>query len=406
MSFIYNNAVKYSDSSNLDAFGRLRTSAVQNLVDIKHVYDKNPLQISEFTAGTATSIFNQEFARVRMSTSSNNDLVIRQTKTHPIYQPGKSQLFEASFSNFQLESNIIKRVGTFVSTTASTYNSIFDGFFLESNGITNVISFQLWRSGTIIYSAATTDWVDTMFDTTNLDWSNANLMMVDYQWLGVGRMRFGLNISGQTFYFTEHNCANNEPNVYMSSPNQPIRYEIRQLGVGSGYFDMICSQVSTEGALNGLYSTVGIQNSTSADLNTSGTKYPYIGYRLKPSYKSVTSQFSSLSLLNTSNDNYLLTIEFNPTLSSTPTWVDIPNSPFQYSVFNGSVTTTITSNGHIMSSLIGQAGTSALTTLKVDDNQIRVGSNINGMLDEMWICITPLSANATFLGTAEILYYL
>ena len=129
MSYIYNNAVKYSDSPNMDAFGRLRTSAVTNLVDVKHVYDKNPLQVNEVTAGTATSIFNQEFARVRMSTSANNDLVIRQTKTHPIYQPGKSQLFEASFSNFQLESNVIKRVGGFTTTTASTYNSIFDGFF-------------------------------------------------------------------------------------------------------------------------------------------------------------------------------------------------------------------------------------------------------------------------------------
>ncbi len=59
-----------------------------------------------------------------------------------------------------------------------------------------------------------------------------------------------------------------------------------------------------------------------------------------------------------------------------------------------------------MTSLIGQAGTSALTTLKVDDNQIRVGININGTLDEMWVNITPLGANATFLGTAEILYYL
>ena len=56
--------------------------------------------------------------------------------------------------------------------------------------------------------------------------------------------------------------------------------------------------------------------------------------------------------------------------------------------------------------LIGEVGTSALTTFKVDDNQIRVGSNINGTLDEMWVCITPLGANATFLGTAEVLYYL
>jgi hypothetical protein len=406
MSFIFNNNISYSDGPNLDAFGRLRTAAVQNLIDIKHVYDKNPLQISEVTAGTATSIFNQEYARVRMSTSANNDLVVRQSKTHPIYQPGKSQLFQASFSNFQLETNVIKRVGGFTSTTASTYNSVFDGYFLESNGVTNVISFQIWRSGTTVYSAATTVWDDNGFDPTGINWSNTNLMSVDYQWLGVGRLRFGLDIAGQLFYFTEHNCANNEPNVYMSSPNQPIRYEIRQIGAGSGYFDMICSQVSSEGALNGLYSTIGIQNSTTTDLGTSGTKYPYIGYRLKQDYKSVTSQYSSLSILNTSNDNYLVTIEYNPTLSVTPSWTDIPNSPFQYSVYNGTVTATITSPGHIMTSLIGESGTSALTTIKVDDNQIRVGSNVNGTLDEMWVCITPLSNTATFLGTAEVLYYL
>jgi len=406
MSFIYNNAIKYSDSPNIDAFGRLRTSAVQNLVDIKHVYDKNPLQVNEVTAGTATSIFNQEFARVRMSTSANNDLVIRQSKTHPIYQPGKSQLFEASFSNFQLESNVIKRVGGFDSFSGSPYNSVFDGFFLESNGVTNVISFQLWRSGTNIFSADTTVWDDSVFDPTNFNWSNTNLMMIDYQWLGVGRVRFGMNLSGQTIYFANYNCANNDPNVYMSSPNQPIRYEIRQLGVGSGYFDMLCSQVSTEGALNGLYSTVGIQHQTTTTLQNSDTKYPYIGYRLKQSYHAVTSQYNSLSILNTSNDNYLLTIEFNPTISTTPTWIDIPNSPFQYALFTGTTTATITSDGHVMTSLIGEAGTSALTTLKVDDNQIRVGVNIDGTLDEMWICITPLGANATFLGTAEILYYL
>jgi hypothetical protein len=406
MSFIFNNQVSFSDGSAIDAFGRLRTAAVQNLIDIKHVYDKNPLQVSEVTAGTATSIFNQEFARVRMSTFANNDFVIRQTKTHPIYQPGKSQLYEASMSNFQLETNVIKRVGGFDSVQISPYNSGFDGFFLESNGVRNEISFQIHRSGTTVFSAVTTTWDNTVFDPLNIDWSNTNLITVDYQWLGVGRMRFGLNLSGQTIYFTEHNCANNEPNVYMSSPNQPMRYEIRQLGVGSGYFDMICSQTSTEGALNGLYSTVGIQHDTTTTLSTSGTKYPYIGYRLKQEWHSVTSQYSSLSILNTSNDNSLITIEFNPTISTTPTWVSIPNSPFEYSLFTGTTTATITSPGHIMTSLIGQSGTSALTTLKVDDNQIRAGVNIDGSLDEMWICITPLGANATFLGTAEILYYL
>jgi len=404
MAYIFNNAIKYSDSPNLDAFGRLRTAAVTNLLDIKHVYDKNPLQVSEVTAGTATSVFSQQYARVRMSTSANNDLVIRKSKTHPIYQPGKSQLIEASFSNFQIETNIIKRVGCFQSTTGSPYNSVFDGFFLESNGVTSAVTFNIYLSGSCTYSANSTTWASTQFNPNNLDWSKSNLMTVDYQWLGVGRMRFGMVLSGQTFYFLDYTAANNIPTVYMSSPNQPIRYEIRQVGVGSGNFDMICSQTSSEGALNGLYSTVSIPHTATTTMATSGTKYPYIGYRLKEGYISVTSQFSSISILNTSNDNYLMTMEFNPTLSSTPTWTDIPNSAFQYSLGNG--TPTITSPGHLMTSLIGQAGTAALTTTKIDDNQIRPGENVDGTRDEMWLCITPLGANATFNGTADVLYYL
>jgi hypothetical protein len=223
MAYIFNNSVKYSDSPNLDAFGRLRTAAVTNLLDIKHVYDKNPLQVNEVTAGTATSVFSQQYARVRMSTLANNDLVIRQTKTHPIYQPGKSQLFEASFSNFQIEPNVIKRVGGFQSTTGSPYNSVFDGFFLESNGVTSAVTFNIYLSGSCTYSATTTLWHSSQFDPNNIDWSKSNLMTVDYQWLGVGRMRFGMVLSGQTFYFLDYTAANNIPTVYMSSPNQPIR---------------------------------------------------------------------------------------------------------------------------------------------------------------------------------------
>lgn len=404
MAYIFNNSVKYSDGPNLDAFGRLRTAAVTNLLDIKHVYDKNPLQISEVTAGTATSVFSQQYARVRMSTSANNDLVIRKTKTHPIYQPGKSQLIEASFSNFQIETNVIKRVGCFQSTTGSPYNSIFDGFFLESNGVTSAVTFNIFLSGSCTFSADTTTWNPTEFNPINFDWSQTNLLTVDYQWLGVGRLRFGMVLSGQTFYFLDFTAANNISTVYMSSPNQPIRYEIRQVGVGSGNFDMLCSQSSSEGALNSLYSTVSIPHTATTTMTTSGTKYPYIGYRLKEGYISVTSQFSSISILNTSNDNYLMTMEFNPTLSSTPTWTDIPNSAFQYSLGNG--TPTITSPGHVMTSLIGEAGTSALTTTKIEDNQIRPGQNVNGTRDEMWICITPLGANATFKGAADVLYYL
>lgn len=404
MSYIiFNNSIKYGDSANIDAFGRLRVSAQTNLIDIKHVLDKNPLFVSEVIGGGASSNLQKDFARVRMTTSTNGDYVIRQSKLHPIYQPGKSQVLEASFSNFQLETNVIKRIGGFTSTTAATYNSIFDGFFIESNGVNNEISFQIHRSGTTIFSATSDTWNSNEFDPLTINWENTQILFVDYQWLGVGRMRFGLNINGRIYYFAEHVCANNEPEVYMAVPNQPIRYEIRQLGIGSGYLDMICSQASFENDTIGLYSSIGIPHSTTTTLVNSGTKYPYIGYRLNPDSKSVTSQFSNLSILNTSNDNYLITIEFNPTLSSTPTWTDATNTPIQYSLGTGAAT--VTSSGYIISNLIGQSGTAGLTTVKLDNNQMRVGSNIDGTLDEMWICITPLGANATFNGSVDVIYY-
>jgi len=155
MSFIYNNEVKYSDSSNLDAFGRLRTSNVTSLLEYKHVYDKLPIVINEVTAGTATSIFDKPNSQVVMSVSTTNDYVIRQGVARGIYQPGKGQIFEASFSSFQLQTNVIKRVGYFTTSSTAPYNSVIDGFLLESNGQTNIISFQIWQSGTTTFSAAT-----------------------------------------------------------------------------------------------------------------------------------------------------------------------------------------------------------------------------------------------------------
>jgi len=184
-----------------------------------------------------------------MSVSTTNDYVIRQGVARGIYQPGKGQIFEASFSNFQLQTNVIKRVGYFTTSSTAPYNSVVDGFLLESNGQTNTISFQIWQSGVTTYSAATSSWLTTDYDVTNINWSKTQLMFVDFQWLGVGRVRFGLVIDGQFKLFTAGTGTNNLNNVYMKSPNQPIRYEIRSVSGGAaGTLNMICSQISLEGS--------------------------------------------------------------------------------------------------------------------------------------------------------------
>lgn len=104
----------------------------------------------------------------------------------------------------------------------------------------NKISFQIWKTGTLILSPATDTWDSSQIDPSTINWSKTNLMVVDFQWLGVGRVRFGMNLSGGTYIFKTNSGTNNLDDVYMTSPDQPIRYEIRSSG-GTGSFHQICS---------------------------------------------------------------------------------------------------------------------------------------------------------------------
>lgn len=406
MSFIYNNAIKYSDSPNLDAFGRLRTSNVTSLLEYKHVYDKLPIVINEVTAGTATSIFDKPNSQVVMGVSTTNDYVIRQGVARGIYQPGKGQIFEASFSNFQLQTNVIKRVGYFTTTTSAPYNSVVDGFLLESNGQTNTISFQIWQSGVTTFSAATTSWSTTDYDVTNINWSKTQLMFVDFQWLGVGRVRFGLVIDGQFKLFAASTGTNTLNNVYMKSPNQPIRYEIRSVSAGaSGTFNMICSQISLEGSINSLQKSSSVTAFTAQTKPTAYVTYPILGYRLNNSYEGANitlSDIQSLNITNPSKADYLITVQYNPTLSSASSWTDVPNTPIQYSLSTGQ---TITTEGHIITSFLGSGSGSQVDSYEFKDNMIKPGIKVNGTQDEIWICVKSSLANQDFRASINLSYY-
>jgi hypothetical protein len=54
---------------------------------------------------------------------------------------------------------------------------------------------------------------------------------------------------------------------------------------------------------------------------------------------------------------------------------------------------------------IGEAGTQALSSFNLRFSEIKPGKNINGTIDQVWLCITPLGANATFLGSTNLYYY-
>lgn len=405
MSYIFNNQIKYSDSPNLDAFGRLRVSNITSLLEVSHVHDKRPYIIDEVTGGTVTSTWDSSNSQVIMTSSGSNGYVIRQTLNTAVYQPGKSQIIECSFSNFGLESNVIKRVGYFNSSSGSTYSDNLDGFFLESNGVNNIISFQIWKSGSQTFSSDTSSWDSSEINPSSIDWSKTQLMLCDFQWLGVGRVRFGMVFNGLTYYFTESTGANNQSTVYMSTPNKPIRYEIRSTTVGSsGSFNQICSQVSMEGSLNSLQIPIGIVgNLSETTLSTQNTKYALLGVRMNSGYEDISLILKDVRVVNTSNQNYYCTLEIDPPINGSYTF-SASSQPEVMKSFGDGSTNTITGNSVVVASFVGLKGDTSSSSFEGIDSQVLPGKKLSGEGQELWLCVTPLGNNAKFYSSMNLIY--
>jgi hypothetical protein len=104
-----------------------------------------------------------------------------------------------------------------------------------------------------------------------VDWTKTQIITIDFQWLGVGRVRIGLDINGTIYPIHRFNNANAVSEVYMSTPHLPCSYVVERLSDNTvrkqvGYFDeedgiyletinasgdntlmQICSAVFTEG---------------------------------------------------------------------------------------------------------------------------------------------------------------
>lgn len=296
------NGLPFGDNASTDAFGKLRVTTPRTLLDSKHVTSKTPYTFNELLSGTATSTFIKGDSLVLLSTTNVNDFVIRQTYTHFNYQPGKSM--QAMFTGlFPPQTNIIKRIGLFQSGSAVPYLPD-DGIYLESSN--NTISFHVQKdSGTPFHlSAAQADWNVDKLDGTgpsgiSLDFQKAQIITFDYEWLGLGRVRCGFVVGGSVYYAHYFNNSNALLSPYITSPNQPVRYEIRQVGAGSGFLKHICTSVMAEGGEENVGTSICAE--LSAGLSVSTTLMPLLVLRMNPSSEDLVCAIKTLHFYNTGN---------------------------------------------------------------------------------------------------------
>jgi hypothetical protein len=183
-------------------------------------------------------------------TTAPGDEVIRESKRVFPYQPGKSLLVMATFVFAAQQENLRQRVGYFGAN---------DGVYFEQNGTDVRFVVRTSTSGSaddtryVAQSSWNTDKLDgtgpsgyTLDVTTT---PSAQILFMDFEWLGVGTVRCGFVIDGQFIVCHKFHNANTLDKVYMKTAILPLRYEITATGTLSSSADMkqICSSVISEG---------------------------------------------------------------------------------------------------------------------------------------------------------------
>ena len=394
----------FSDSPSLDSFGRLRVSNPTTLFDSKQIFKDPSLgnNVENFPLffdnqeilGTGSfTTYNVNTASTTLSVSNQVEgKRVRQTKMRFNYQPGKSFLIFKTFVLGEHVSGVVKRDGYFDEK---------NGLFLEDDGENyNFVVRSYVTSGSVDTKVPQSQWNIDTFDgkgvsEVELDFTKTQISVLDFEWLGVGRVRAGFVVDGVIRYAHEFNNANNLPTVYMSTPNLPLRCEISNDGSGGeGHVTQICSSVISEGGTNLLgtlryASTEGVH----VDANITDTIYAVIGIRLKESHVGMSVKIIDISMLTETNDNFEWIFILNPTVGGTFTYVGENLSGVE--VARGKTENVVTGGYKLAGGFVSVNTRNIANTL---ENAILLGSSILGVRDEMVLCVRPLGSNSDIQG--------
>ena len=399
MSYFEDVNIQWQDTGNIDAFGRARVSELTTQFDAKQIYNGLPLFIDNVTNGLGTVFHNSTESASDMSTTGSGDYAISQTKQRFNYQSGKSQLIFMTCYNFEVETSISKKIGYYSSSVVAPYNTGYDGLFFESSG---KVSINIWKRGALTEQTNQEDWnIDPMDGTgksgITIDWSMNVIFIVDFEWLGVGRVRWGVVIDGLIMYVHESKHANTTTGVYMLSPNQPLRWELRQAGVGSGSFTFVCSSVNSEGSINALGKVLSVNNGlTHINANNTSNNYILHSIRLNSSSLGTLVDILNFNTLSRTNDDYLWSVVLNPSIAGggALTYSAVSNSSLDHAVGTGNYVT----GGTVLSSGYVEGNRGDVIEIK---NAIRLGATIAGVSDQLMFCVQPLSSNLDILGAID-----
>ena len=396
-----NQSIAYSDTMNMDAFGRLRVSNPNILLENQHQYNTSPLLWDQALVGGGTVTFlpNESSVQLNVGTASG-DKVTRQTHEYFRYQPGRSQFIMVTALFGPSKTNVRSRIG---------YHDDNNGMYFEriSTGVS--VNIRSFTSGAVVNtSVPQASWnVDPLNGTgpsgININWDLKQLFFIDFQWLGTGRVRFGIIDNGLYYICHEFEFGNLLTVPYTTTANLPCRVTIENLGTTATASSMkqTCISVMSEG---GVAEESGIPYSTSNGIVKKAItgRMPVLAIRLAPTFNGVVNR-AHLQLLTATiitDANVFVELAYgsagiDPTTLTAPVWTSVATN----SIAQFDISATAVSGGEIVTSgyvNVTGAGTNAVGAAAIDIKNERIVTNsMDGTTpDIVTIVCTPFSGTA------------
>ncbi len=379
-------SIDANNSGVSDAFGRLRTANPQSLFEVTHQYDLAPRLMGLQRQDSGTTITHVSPVAILAVPAIAGRKIVHQSHQHMIYLPGKSHLIR-----------ITGQLNSETSIAGMGYGDDTDGIFLENNSGTIQIRFL---SSTIEDQTVTqTNWNIDKLDGYGISGQTLNVsasyhLVIDLSWLGIGRIRVGLDIGGSLIYVHQFIFSNIVLTAYMRTGSLPVRWYLESTGSANQML-AICASVSSEGGHDPLGITYSAARSTAKTTLALGVRTPLISLRPKLTFNGLVNNvhliWNNISFLATTSDNLFIEIISGGTLTGASwTSVDIDS----HAEFD-QVATAITGGRVIYQDYVSASSRGPLSYAgQINLKTLPLTLNANGTQDNATICVTRIGSNS------------
>ena len=384
-----------------DLYGRLQVSNPVTLFDNKLISNINDVLIwndVEVSGGGTSSTFGTNIASQVLAVSNLTAGVrVRQTYKVIPYIPGKGQMIIMSGILENPAVGIKKYIG---------YMNDNNGLFFSVNSTTINVGIRTFTSGVAVDTEVPqNEWnLDTMDGNGPsgiiIDWTTINIFMINFQWLGVGTIVWGLDVDNDTYYVHRINTPNVNTIPFIQCPNLPMRYEIQNDGTGGvASLTQIATCVISQGGIDNPGIIRSIIRAGGFTTASTTSFYPIIAFRLKSTELNSYINIKKVSIICTTTAGYLWKLILNPTVTGTAfSYTSITNSAIEADIATTNATTVSGGTLDLDAGYIIQ--TTDTGEINFYPNMFNIGVANDGTSDVLCLAISLLVAAAeTFYAT-------